>query len=124
MLAMAHATTDLKSIGLVLDPIFAKHNPGPGHPEQVARYTAITKQLMTSGLAEAGTWDGEVAVCPMGIARAEDTMLDTPDKTHSPRATKKSKLKPRLGVKPAFFFFLPFFVFLDTGFMLDDVDCW
>lgn len=38
--------------GLVLDPIFTRHDPGPGHPEQVARYEAITKVLTESGLTD------------------------------------------------------------------------
>lgn len=37
--------------GLVLDPVFKEHDPGPGHPEQVARYEAILKILGESGLA-------------------------------------------------------------------------
>ena len=35
---------------LLLDPVFAKHDPGPGHPEQIARYTAITKRLQAADL--------------------------------------------------------------------------
>ena len=36
--------------GLVLDPVFLEHDPGPGHPEQVARYRAITKVLEENSL--------------------------------------------------------------------------
>ena len=32
--------------GLVLDPVFEKHDPGPGHPEQIARYEAITERSL------------------------------------------------------------------------------
>ena len=39
------------NVGLVLDPVFTKHDPGPGHPEQIARYTAITDRLRERGLA-------------------------------------------------------------------------
>ncbi len=37
---------------LLLDPIFRKHDPGAGHPESVARYTAITEVLEGAGLPE------------------------------------------------------------------------
>ena len=43
--------TALVPAGLVLDSVFTEHDPGPGHPEQVARYTSITKVLTESGLA-------------------------------------------------------------------------
>lgn len=39
-------------VGLVLDPLFTKHHPGPGHPEQIARYEAITRRLTKTGLAD------------------------------------------------------------------------
>lgn len=38
------------AVGLVLDPVFTRHDPGPGHPEQVARYRAIMDKLTDDGL--------------------------------------------------------------------------
>ena len=35
---------------LLLDPIYREHDPGPGHPEQPARYDAVTRALNDSGL--------------------------------------------------------------------------
>jgi len=36
--------------GLLLDPLYTDHDPGPGHPECPQRYTAIMKALTTSDL--------------------------------------------------------------------------
>lgn len=36
--------------GLLLDPLYADHDPGQGHPECPERYTAIMKALTGSGL--------------------------------------------------------------------------
>jgi acetoin utilization deacetylase AcuC-like enzyme len=36
--------------GLLLDPLYAGHDPGPGHPESPARYAAITAALKEAGL--------------------------------------------------------------------------
>ena len=36
--------------GLHLAPLYTDHDPGPGHPESPARYTAILNALGTSGL--------------------------------------------------------------------------
>lgn len=36
--------------GLLLDPLYTDHDPGPGHPECPLRYTAIMKALTTSDL--------------------------------------------------------------------------
>ena len=49
---MADKPVSATFIGLALDPIFAKHDTGPGHPEQIARYTAITNRLTECGLVE------------------------------------------------------------------------
>ena len=38
------------STGLLLDPIYKLHDTGPGHPEAIARYTAVTKALTDSGI--------------------------------------------------------------------------
>ena len=40
------------SNGLLLDPIYKLHDPGPGHPEAPARYAAVTKALTDSGIVE------------------------------------------------------------------------
>ena len=36
--------------GLHLDPIYKKHDTGPGHPECAARYEAVTKALTEAGI--------------------------------------------------------------------------
>jgi len=38
--------------GLLLDPLFTKHDTGAGHPERVGRYTAITRGLEEKGLVD------------------------------------------------------------------------
>lgn len=35
--------------GIVFDPYLQRHNPGPGHPEQAARLTAVQERLRASG---------------------------------------------------------------------------
>ncbi|MDB4720260.1 histone deacetylase [Verrucomicrobiales bacterium] len=37
---------------LLLDPVFKKHDTGPGHPESAARYRAITEALNKRGVPE------------------------------------------------------------------------
>jgi acetoin utilization deacetylase AcuC-like enzyme len=37
--------------GLLLDSLYADHDPGPGHPENPKRYAAVTRALTDSGLA-------------------------------------------------------------------------
>jgi acetoin utilization deacetylase AcuC-like enzyme len=37
---------------LATDPVSRSHDPGPGHPEQVARYDAVLDALKTAGLLE------------------------------------------------------------------------
>src|SRR5579872_4352283 len=39
-----------KSTALLLDPLYKQHDPGPGHPEQPARYDAVTRAIEESGL--------------------------------------------------------------------------
>jgi acetoin utilization deacetylase AcuC-like enzyme len=39
-----------KLSALLLDPLFKQHDPGPGHPEQPARYDAVTRAMEDSGL--------------------------------------------------------------------------
>jgi acetoin utilization deacetylase AcuC-like enzyme len=40
----------MRRTGLVADPQVSKHNPGPGHPEQPARYSAILDRFESTGL--------------------------------------------------------------------------
>ncbi|MFL2451144.1 MAG: hypothetical protein ACJ0IB_03675 [Verrucomicrobiales bacterium] len=35
----------MSNTALLLDSVFERHDPGPGHPESVARYKAISKVL-------------------------------------------------------------------------------
>src|SRR2546423_369090 len=39
-----------KPSGLLLDPIYKEHDPGPGHPEQPARYDSVTRAIEHTGL--------------------------------------------------------------------------
>jgi acetoin utilization deacetylase AcuC-like enzyme len=39
-----------KPTALLLDPIYKQHDPGPGHPEQPARYDAVTRAIERTGL--------------------------------------------------------------------------
>jgi len=39
-----------KSTALLLDPIYRQHDPGPGHPEQPARYDSVMRGVEDSGL--------------------------------------------------------------------------
>src|SRR5512135_1828808 len=41
-----------KPTALLLDPIYKQHDPGPGHPEQPARYDAVTRAVEGTGLAK------------------------------------------------------------------------
>ena len=56
--------------GLLLDPIYKLHDTGPGHPECVARYAAVTKALTESGIVSKTTpikhreaAEDEIALC-------------------------------------------------------------
>jgi acetoin utilization deacetylase AcuC-like enzyme len=69
---MASASSPIPT-GLVLDPIFAEHDPGPGHVEQVARYTAITAALTQSGLASSLT-----QIPTRGVTDEELGLVHTP----------------------------------------------
>ena len=40
----------MRATGLAADSGVQKHDPGPGHPEQPARYSAVLNRLETSGL--------------------------------------------------------------------------
>lgn len=39
-----------KPTALLLDPLYKQHDPGPGHPEQPARYDAVTRAIEHTGL--------------------------------------------------------------------------
>ena len=39
-----------KPTALLFDPIYKQHDPGPGHPEQPARYDAVTRAIEHTGL--------------------------------------------------------------------------
>jgi acetoin utilization deacetylase AcuC-like enzyme len=55
------------------DPAFAGHDPGAGHPERVARLTAVA-----AGTADAGLADALVPLAPRSATRAELTRVHTP----------------------------------------------
>ena len=61
-------STLLKSAALLLDPVYKAHDTGPGHPEAIARYDAVTKALtplaakMTKLQPREATED-EIALC-------------------------------------------------------------
>ncbi len=40
----------MRRTGIAADPFVKRHEPGPGHPEQSARYSAVVHQLEISGL--------------------------------------------------------------------------
>ena len=43
---------DSRPVGLVLDPLFERHDTGPGHPEHAGRLQHIRQSLSASGLAD------------------------------------------------------------------------
>jgi len=43
---------DRKPTALLLDPVFKQHEPGPGHPEQPARYDAVTRAVAETGVMQ------------------------------------------------------------------------
>lgn len=55
--------------GLLLDPIYEKHETGRGHPESRRRYEVITARLEEAGLA------GKMAKVPVREARDEEILL-------------------------------------------------
>ncbi len=50
MIANPGDAADRKPTALLLDPIYKQHDPGPGHPEQPARYDAVTRAIEHTGL--------------------------------------------------------------------------
>ena len=49
------SAADHKPTALLLDPIYKHHDPGPGHPEQPARYDAVTRAVDATGVAKSMT---------------------------------------------------------------------
>lgn len=45
------APTNRRPTALLLDPVYREHDPGAGHPEQPARYDAVTRAVEGTGLA-------------------------------------------------------------------------
>lgn len=94
------ATTPLPT-GLLLDGVFRDHDTGRGHPEQPARYTAVTKALTEAGLisktqplAQQPCTDDHILLCHtkayLDIAKRDTssgaTELSTGDTTIGPRS--------------------------------------
>jgi len=50
MIANQADAKDRKPTALLLDPVYRTHDPGPGHPEQPARYDAVTRAIEGTGL--------------------------------------------------------------------------
>ncbi|HEV2200273.1 MAG TPA: histone deacetylase [Bryobacteraceae bacterium] len=50
MMANQAAADGRKPTALLLDPVYKRHDPGPGHPEQPARYDAVTRAIADTGL--------------------------------------------------------------------------
>ena len=50
MIADEVVAADRKPTALLLDPLYKRHDPGPGHPEQPARYDAVTRAIEGTGL--------------------------------------------------------------------------
>ncbi len=50
MIADQIDAAERKPMALLLDPIYKEHDPGPGHPEQPARYDAVMRAIEDTGL--------------------------------------------------------------------------
>jgi acetoin utilization deacetylase AcuC-like enzyme len=50
MIADPASAAGRKPTALLLDPIYKDHDPGPGHPEQPARYDAVTRAVSATSL--------------------------------------------------------------------------
>jgi len=50
LLSETSPAAEHKPTALLLDPIYKEHDPGPGHPEQPARYDAVTRAVAETGL--------------------------------------------------------------------------
>ncbi|MEQ1946211.1 MAG: histone deacetylase [Bryobacteraceae bacterium] len=68
-MAIDISAADRKPIALLLDPIYRKHDPGPGHPEQPARYDAVTRAVEATGMAKS------MAHVPVRIATDDEIAL-------------------------------------------------
>ena len=66
--------------GLLLDPIFEKHDTGPGHPESVHRIVAVTAALKAMArhqgiaVAEYRPHDVHRTLTPAGLPRTKATL--------------------------------------------------
>ena len=58
---------------LATDPLCKTHDPGRGHPEQVARYVAVHEALKTAGLTGKATVTG-----PRALTREDLALVHTP----------------------------------------------
>lgn len=61
-----------RSVGLVLDPVFERHDTGDGHPESPRRLTSLRSHLESCGLAGRCHLLDPVAVDPATLALAHD----------------------------------------------------
>jgi acetoin utilization deacetylase AcuC-like enzyme len=50
MIANQVDAADRRPTALLLDPLYKQHDPGPGHPEQPARYDAVTRAIESTKL--------------------------------------------------------------------------
>ena len=72
-------------VGLVLDPVFADHDTGPGHPERPERVLAVVRRLRDSGIAGRC-----VRVEPEEIDEASIALVHDPGYVRSARETCES----------------------------------
>jgi len=57
----------MQHTAILADPIAQKHDTGPDHPEQAARYTAVINRMEATGLSH--------DLCPVPVRRARDEDL-------------------------------------------------
>jgi acetoin utilization deacetylase AcuC-like enzyme len=94
-------------IGLVLDPVFERHDTGPGHPERPLRAASIRARLLDSGLAarcvrvepeEAADRLLAAVHDPEHVARVDaacasgETILDSMDTAICPESARVARL--------------------------------
>src|SRR6266404_7496164 len=78
------------STALLLDPIYKQHDTGTGHPEQPARYDAVTHALSQTGLTKTlgkieprPATEDEIALCH-GRAYIQTVKSDIAAGAHEP----------------------------------------
>ena len=59
-------------VGLVLDPVFADHDTGPGHPECPERIRAVIRRLTDAGIAGRCVWVEPEEIDEVSIALVHD----------------------------------------------------